>query len=46
MHPGFAKGSMINAIKLTSAIVARLPQEQSPETTEGREGFLHPVVGG
>jgi tripeptide aminopeptidase len=43
MHPGFAKGRMVNAIKLASAIVARLPQEQSPETTEGREGFLHPV---
>jgi tripeptide aminopeptidase len=43
MHPGFAKDRMVNAIKLASAIVARLPQEQSPETTEGRQGFLHPV---
>ncbi len=43
MHPGFAKDRMVNAIKLASAVVARLPQEQSPETTEGREGFLHPV---
>ena len=43
MHPGFAKGRMVNAIKLASAIVARLPQAQSPEATEGREGFIHPV---
>jgi tripeptide aminopeptidase len=43
MHPGFAKDRMVNAIKLASAIVARLPPEQAPETTEGRQGFIHPV---
>jgi len=43
MHPGFAKDRMVNAIKVASAIVARLPQEQSPETTSGRQGFIHPV---
>ena len=43
MHPGFSKGRMVNAIKIASAIVARLPQEQSPETTDGRQGFIHPV---
>ena len=43
MHPGFAKDRMVNAIKVASAIVARLPQEQSPETTDGRLGFIHPV---
>ena len=43
-HPGFAKGRMEHAIKIASAIVDRLPKETcSPETTEGRQGFLHPV---
>ncbi|MFD1743944.1 peptidase T [Rhizobium helianthi] len=43
MHPGTSKGKMENAIKIASEIVARLPKDQSPETTEDREGFLHPV---
>jgi tripeptide aminopeptidase len=43
-HPGFAKGKMEHAIKIAAAIVERLPKTTcSPETTEGREGFLHPV---
>jgi tripeptide aminopeptidase len=43
-HPGFAKGKMEHAIKIASRIVERLPKDTcSPETTEGREGFLHPV---
>jgi len=43
-HPGFAKGRMEHAIKIAAAIVERLPKDTcSPETTEGREGFLHPV---
>jgi tripeptide aminopeptidase len=43
-HPGFAKGRMEHAIKIASAIVDRLPKEScSPETTEGMEGFLHPI---
>ncbi|MGY3453082.1 peptidase T [Bradyrhizobium sp. USDA 4353] len=43
-HPGFAKGKMEHAIKIASAIVERLPKDtSSPETTEGKEGFLHPV---
>src|ERR1700730_4454317 len=43
-HPGFAKGKMEHAIKIASAIVDRLPKKTcSPETTEGREGFLHPI---
>jgi tripeptide aminopeptidase len=43
-HPGFAKGKMEHAIKIAAAIVDRLPRNTgSPETTEGREGFLHPV---
>jgi tripeptide aminopeptidase len=43
-HPGFAKGKMESAIKIASEIVANLPKsELSPETTEGMEGFVHPV---
>lgn len=41
-HPGFAKGKMEHAVKIAARIVERLPRETcSPETTEGREGFLH-----
>ena len=43
MHPGFAKDRMENAIKIAGRIVAKLPQEMSPETTEGRQGFIHPI---
>ena len=43
-HPGFAKGKMEHAIKIAAAIVDRLPKQTcSPETTEDREGFLHPI---
>ena len=43
-HPGFAKGRMEHAIKIAAAIVDRLPKDTcSPETTEGRQGFLHPI---
>ncbi len=41
-HPGHAKGTMINAVRIASAIVERLPQAHLPETTAGRESFLHP----
>ena len=44
-HPGFAKGRMINAIKLAAAFITRLPQDSlSPETTDGYEGYVHPYV--
>ena len=43
-HPGYAKGTMVNAIRVASAFIASLPAEQSPERTEGSEGFLHPYV--
>ena len=43
MHPGFAKGRMENAIKIAGEIVAKLPRDIAPETTEGRVGFIHPV---
>jgi tripeptide aminopeptidase len=43
-HPGFAKGKMEHAIKIAAAIVERLPKDTcSPETTEGSQGFLHPI---
>jgi tripeptide aminopeptidase len=43
-HPGYAKGKMVNALKLAAAFMARLPLDRlSPETTEGREGYVHPV---
>jgi tripeptide aminopeptidase len=44
MHPGFAKGRMESAIKIAGGIMARLPADMSPETTDGREGFIHPVA--
>ena len=44
-HPGFAKGQMINAIKIAADFLSRLPKDRlSPETTEKREGFVHPYV--
>jgi tripeptide aminopeptidase len=43
MHPGFAKGKMVNAIKIAGDIIARLPKEIAPETTSGRYGFIHPT---
>ena len=45
IHPGWAKGELVNAIKLAAAIVEKLPQDRlSPETTEEREGYVHPVL--
>jgi len=44
-HPGFAKGRMVNAIKLAARFIQLLPEDRlSPETTEAREGFVHPYV--
>jgi len=43
VHPGFAKNKMVNAVKIAARIIERLPQQTlSPETTEGREGYVHP----
>ncbi len=43
-HPGFAKGKLENALKIAADIIAALPKDRlSPETTEKREGFIHPV---
>ena len=48
-HPGTAKGQLVNAVKLAADFVAALPRDTlSPETTEEREGFVHPhkIMGG
>jgi tripeptide aminopeptidase len=43
IHPSIGKGRMVNAIRLAGLLLSRLPHRTlSPETTEGREGFLHP----
>ena len=43
VHPGSAKGKLVNAVKLASELVLSVPQGRlSPETTEGREGYVHP----
>lgn len=42
VHPGYAKGKMVNAVRVAAAIVERLPKEFLPETTEGRQPYLHP----
>lgn len=43
-HPGFAKGKMENAIKIAADIITALPRHtHTPETTEGKEGFVHPL---
>ena len=43
-HPGYAKGKMINAIKLAAKVINALPEDTlTPETTEKREGFIHPM---
>jgi tripeptide aminopeptidase len=44
-HPGYAKGRMVNAIKIAAEFIARLPTDRlSPETTEGYDGYVHPYV--
>jgi tripeptide aminopeptidase len=43
-HPGYAKGQLVNALKIASEILAWLPKsELAPESTEGRQGFIHPI---
>ena len=41
VHPGYAKGKMLNALRVANAIVAAIPAQESPECTEGYEGFYH-----
>lgn len=43
-HPGYAKGQMVNALKLAAAVLEALPKtEWCPEATEKKQGFIHPV---
>src|SRR5881227_3254174 len=45
IHPGWARAELVNAIKLAAAVIEKLPKDaRSPETTEEREGYVHPVV--
>ena len=45
IHPGYAKGIMINSLKVAAAFVDSLPKDKlSPETTEKREGYFHPTT--
>ena len=41
VHPGYAKGKMVNASRLAAEFVAMLPGNETPEETEGYEGFYH-----
>jgi tripeptide aminopeptidase len=43
VHPGYAKGVMVNALRAAGQVISLLPPYSLPETTEGREPFLHPV---
>jgi tripeptide aminopeptidase len=43
-HPGYAKGKMVNALKIASEFIDALPKEEwSPETTEDKQGYVHPI---
>jgi tripeptide aminopeptidase len=43
VHPGYAKGKLVNAIKIAAEIIEQFPKDRmSPETTEKREGYIHP----
>lgn len=44
IHPGFAKDQMQSALKIATEIIEKLPKDsKSPETTENKEGFIHPI---
>ena len=42
IHPGYSKDKMVNATRLAAKFIDSLPQDQSPETTDGYDGFIHP----
>ncbi|MCX7909127.1 MAG: peptidase T [Ignavibacteria bacterium] len=44
IHPGTAKGIMINSIRIAAEIISRLPKNMAPETTEGYEPYIHPYT--
>ena len=41
VHPGYAKDKMVNAVRIATELVSMLPADETPETTEGYEGFFH-----
>lgn len=43
IHPGYAKDKMIPSTKVAGAFLAGLPREGAPETTEGKQGYIHPI---
>lgn len=42
VHPGYAKGVMVNAVRIMAELIAALPAAEAPETTADREGYIHP----
>ncbi|MBN2103741.1 peptidase T [bacterium] len=44
VHPGYAKNKLVNALRVIGEIIVELENDPSPETTENREGYLHPYV--
>jgi tripeptide aminopeptidase len=44
VHPGYAKGKLVNALRVTAAIIESVDESHLPETTEGREPYLHPYI--
>ena len=42
IHPGYAQGELVSALRLAARIVAALPADEAPETTAGRQGYIHP----
>jgi tripeptide aminopeptidase len=43
IHPGYAKDKMIPSVKVAGSFLASLPREGAPETTEGKQGYIHPI---
>ncbi len=44
VHPGYAKDKMVNALRVAAAIIDSIDEDRLPETTEGREPYLHPYM--
>jgi tripeptide aminopeptidase len=44
VHPGYAKGKLVNAIRILGDFITRLPRDMSPEMTDQRDGYIHPYV--
>lgn len=42
VHPGYARGILVNALRVAAHVVAALPADEAPETTDGADGFFHP----